>query len=94
VAGILYNAYVEAASPTEGQSLLFFAMIIVLLGGTSMNGGSGGPHRTILGAFILEVILNGLALEGIQPWAIDVLEGAIIILVMISLSRGIKTLVA
>jgi len=94
VAGILYNAYVEAASPTEGQSLLFFAMIIVLLGGTSMNGGSGGPHRTLLGAFILEVVLNGLALEGIQPWAIDVLEGAIIIAVMVSLSRGVKTLVA
>lgn len=94
VAGVLYNAYVEAASPAEGQSLLFFALIIVLLGGTSMNGGSGGPHRTLLGAFILEVALNGLALEKIQPWAIDVFEGAIIIAVMIALSRGVKTLVA
>ncbi len=93
LAGILYNAYVEAASPTEGQSLLFFALIIVLLGGTSMNGGSGGPHRTLLGAFILEVVLDGMALEGIQPWAVDVLEGALIIAVMIVLSRGVKTLV-
>lgn len=94
VAGVLYNAYVEAASPGEAQSLLFIALIIVLLGGTSMNGGSGGPQRTILGAFILEVVLNGLALEGIQPWEVDVVEGAIIIAVMIVLSRGIKTLVA
>jgi ribose/xylose/arabinose/galactoside ABC-type transport system permease subunit len=94
VAGILYNAYVEAASPGEGQSLLFIALMIVILGGTSMNGGSGGPHRTILGAFILEIVLNGMALLGLTAWGIDILEGAIIIVVMFALSRGVKTLVA
>lgn len=91
--GILLDAYVEAASPGTGQSLLFVSLIIVVLGGTSLAGGTGGPHKTALGAFIIEIILNGLALRGVPAWGVDVFEGAAVILTMAALSRGVKSLV-
>jgi ribose transport system permease protein len=52
----------------------------VVIGGTSLSGGRGSMLGTIIGAFIMSVLTNGLRVMGVQEeWKI-VVTGVIIIL--------------
>jgi ribose transport system permease protein len=46
--GLLAVARLGAAGPTLGQDLLLNSLAAIVVGGTSLSGGVGGPHRTLL----------------------------------------------
>jgi ribose/xylose/arabinose/galactoside ABC-type transport system permease subunit len=65
-------------------------LVAIILGGTSMAGGSGGPHRTILGVFTFSILYRGLYLSALRPEMIDVVVGIVLILSVIISSRGTR----
>jgi len=90
--GILLLSYFGGATGGLGSNLVFIPLAVIVLGGTSLSGGVGGPHRTLIGAFLIAVILDGLELTGVSPGIVTVCEGVAIILTTTVVSREIKTL--
>ena len=80
VAGILIASRLNSAQPALGQGYELDAIAAVVIGGTSLSGGVGTILGTIIGAFIMSVLINGLRIMSVaQEWQM-VLTGVIIIL--------------
>jgi ribose/xylose/arabinose/galactoside ABC-type transport system permease subunit len=63
-------------------------LIAIILGGTPLSGGRGGPQRTILGALTFSVIYRGLYLSALDAEVIDLIVGLILIVSIVISSRG------
>ncbi len=80
IAGLLIASRLNSAQPALGQGYELDAIAAVVIGGTSLSGGSGTVLGTIIGAFIMSVLTNGLRIMSVaQEWQ-TVVTGAIIIL--------------
>lgn len=80
VAGLLIASRLNSAQPALGQGYELEAIAAVVIGGTSLSGGAGTILGTIIGAFIISVLTNGLRIMSVaQEWQI-VVTGLIIIL--------------
>lgn len=79
IAGTLAVARVGAAGPTLGTDLLLNSLATVVVGGTSLSGGVGGVHRTILGVLIITILDDGLNLLGVNQYAQMVIKGLVVI---------------
>jgi ribose transport system permease protein len=80
VAGLLIASRLNSAQPALGQGYELEAIAAVVIGGTSLSGGTGTILGTIIGAFIMSVLTNGLRILSVaQEWQI-VVTGVIIIL--------------
>jgi len=79
VAGLLISSRLNSAQPALGLGYELDAIAAVVIGGTSLSGGRGTILGTIIGAFIMSVLTNGLRILGMQEeWKI-VVTGVIII---------------
>jgi ribose transport system permease protein len=89
LAGALAVARLGAAGPTLGSDLLLNSLAAIVVGGTSLSGGVGGVHRTLIGVLIIALLDNGLNLMGVNQYAQMVIKGAVVILaVLIGQDRG------
>lgn len=89
LAGTLAVARLGAAGPTLGTDLLLNTLAAIVVGGTSLSGGVGGVHRTILGVLIITVLDNGLNLMGVNQYTQMVIKGLVVIgAVLVSQDRG------
>lgn len=79
LSGIILMGRVISAQPNAGIGLEMDAIGAVLLGGASLNGGSGTVRGTVIGVLILGLIANGLNLLGVNPLLRDGFKGAIIL---------------
>ena len=80
IAGLLMASRLKSAQPALGQGYEMDAIAAVVIGGTSLSGGSGTILGTIIGAFMISVLTNGLRIMSVaQEWQI-ILTGLIIIL--------------
>src|SRR5262249_54073457 len=80
LAGLLISSRLNSALPALGLGYELDAIAAVVIGGTSLSGGRGTVLGTIIGAFIMSVLTNGLRVMGVQEeWKI-VITGVIIIL--------------
>jgi ribose transport system permease protein len=90
VAGLLIASRLNSAQPALGQGYELDAIAAVVIGGTSLSGGTGTIIGTIIGAFIMSVLTNGLRIMSVaQEWQ-TVITGVIIILAVYTdiLRRG------
>lgn len=79
VAGLLVSSRLNSAQPALGLGYELDAIAATVIGGTSLSGGRGTIMGTIIGAFIMSVLTNGLRVMGVQEeWKI-VVTGIIII---------------
>lgn len=79
IAGVVIASRLNSAQPALGQGYELDAIAAVVIGGTSLVGGSGTIMGTIIGAFVLSVLTNGLRIMSVpQEWQI-VVTGVIII---------------
>ena len=80
VAGLLVSSRLNSAQPALGLGYELDAIASVVIGGTSLSGGRGTILGTIIGAFIMGTLTNGLRVMGVQEeWKI-VVTGVIIII--------------
>jgi ribose transport system permease protein len=80
IAGLLIASRINSAQPALGQGYELDAIAAVVIGGTSLSGGTGTILGTIIGAFIMSVLTNGLRILSVaQEWQF-VVTGVIIIL--------------
>jgi len=90
IAGLLIASRLNSAQPALGQGYELDAIAAVVIGGTSLSGGTGTIMGTIIGAFIMSVLINGLRIMSVaQEWQ-TVVTGVIIILAVYTdiLRRG------
>jgi ribose transport system permease protein len=84
LAGLILGARLDAAHPTAGIADLLSVIAVVVIGGASLAGGSGGMFGTFIGLLIIGVLQNGMALINVSPNLQPVVIGiAIIVAVML-----------
>jgi len=79
LAAILSMGRVMHIYPTIGTGYELRAIAAVVIGGTSIWGGSGSVIRTLLGATLMGVILVGLTMMGVHPYWHESITGLLII---------------
>lgn len=78
--GVLIASRLNSAQPALGAGYELDAIAAVVIGGTSLSGGEGSILGTIIGAFIISTLTNGLRILSVpQEWQI-VVTGCIVIL--------------
>lgn len=80
VSGIILTSRLNSAQPMAGEGYELDAIAAVVLGGTSLSGGSGSVVGTIIGALIIAVLNNGLNLLNVSSFYQLVAKGAVILL--------------
>jgi ribose/xylose/arabinose/galactoside ABC-type transport system permease subunit len=65
MAGLALMVRVESGQPNGAQLLELFAVAAIVMGGTSLTGGSGSVLRTLLGVSLIVVLRNGLDIKGV-----------------------------
>ncbi|MEC9490577.1 MAG: ABC transporter permease [Halanaerobiales bacterium] len=65
-------------------------LVAIVLGGTPLTGGSGGPHKTIFGALTFSVITRGLNISALHPTTIQLFIGILLIIAIVISARGMK----
>lgn len=83
IVGLITTAQLTAANPSSGDGWEMNAISAVVLGGTSMSGGVGTIGGTIVGAFVIGVINDGMIMIGVSEFWQKVIKGGIIILAVI-----------
>lgn len=80
IAGALLSYQVGAALPQASMGTEMVPIAAVILGGVSLAGGKGKISGTILAVIILQVITNGLQLQGIAQYVQWVVTGCVLLL--------------
>ena len=78
--GVMLTGQVGAGTPTAGTGLLLNSIAAVVMGGTALSGGIGGPHRTLLGVLVIAILTNGMDVTEVNSFTQDIVKGAVIIL--------------
>jgi len=81
--GLIIASQLVAAHPATGESFELNAIAAVVLGGTSLAGGRGSMGGTIIGAFVIGVLGDGLVMMGVSSFWQKVVKGAVIVLAVI-----------
>lgn len=80
LAGVLMTARLVSAQPSAGTGYELNAIAAAVIGGASLIGGVGSVGGTIIGAFIMGVLQNGLNLLNVSPFWQEIAIGVVIIL--------------
>jgi ribose/xylose/arabinose/galactoside ABC-type transport system permease subunit len=91
LAGFILTARLSDAEPTAGSGLELEAIAAVIIGGTSLLGGRGNLVGTLIGALILGVIADGMALLNVSPFLQGIVQGGVI-LFAVFLDRNVESL--
>ncbi|MBA7484201.1 Ribose import permease protein RbsC [subsurface metagenome] len=77
--GLIIASQLVAAHPATGTAFELTAIATVVLGGTSLMGGRGSIGGTIVGAFVIGVLSDGLVILGFSSFLQNVIKGAVIV---------------
>ena len=80
LSGLVLTSRLNSAQPTAGVAYEMDAIAAVVLGGTSMAGGSGSLTGTLIGILILGVLNNGLNLLGVSSFYQQIVKGIVILI--------------
>ena len=79
IAGIFYAATYTTVIPGTGNGLEMDGITAVIIGGTSMAGGTGSMIGTLIGVFIMSVLKTGLPSIGLQSQWQTFITGLVVI---------------
>ena len=77
--GCIQASQINTGTPNMGVMYELYVIAAVVVGGTSLSGGSGRILGTLIGAFTISVIQNGMNLLGIESYTQQVVLGAVIL---------------
>lgn len=80
LAGVVLAARLDSVQPSSGLAYELDTIAAVVIGGTSLSGGSGGIGGTLIGVLIIGVLRNGLNLLNVSPFLQQVIIGVVIVL--------------
>jgi ribose/xylose/arabinose/galactoside ABC-type transport system permease subunit len=83
LAGIVLSSRVMSASPATGAGYELDAIAAVVIGGTSLSGGTGSIAGTLVGVLIIGVMNNGLDLLNVSSYWQQIVKGFIIVLAVL-----------
>lgn len=81
--GIVQASQLKSGAPTYGLLYELYVIAAVVVGGTSLQGGEGRIMGTLIGAFIIAVIQNGMNLTGVESYTQKVVLGMVILLAVL-----------
>ena len=81
--GVIMASLLRSGSPTYGQMYELYVIAAVVVGGTSLMGGEGKIFGTLIGAFIIAVIQNGMNLTNVESYTQRVVLGAVILIAVL-----------
>ena len=79
VGGVIQASQLKSGAPTYGVSFEMYAIAAVVIGGTSLSGGTGKILGTLIGAMVIAVIQNGMNLTGVESYTQQVVLGLVIL---------------
>ncbi len=79
LAGVLVASRLNAGYPRAGEYYELDAIAAVVVGGTSLFGGSGSVWSALAGAFFIGILNNGLNLYRVSPYEQLVVKGAVLL---------------
>ena len=79
IVGLIISSELLAAHPATGETFELNAIAAAVLGGTSMSGGRGTIGGTIIGAFVIGILSDGLVMMGVSSFWQMVIKGVVII---------------
>lgn len=96
IAGLILSSQLTSAGPTAGTTYELTAIAAVVIGGAALTGGRGTIRGTLLGAFVIGFLSDGLVIIGISSYWQTVFTGAVIVLAVLLnsiqyTSKGKKT---
>ncbi|MCG1011592.1 ABC transporter permease [Tepidanaerobacter sp. GT38] len=80
IAGLLYISRLNAAEALIGTDFTLNSIAATLIGGTPFGGGEGGVARTVMGAIIMTLLINGMNLLEISSYWQTATVGFVILL--------------
>ena len=72
-----------SASPTAGNTYELTAIAAVVIGGAALTGGRGNVRGTLLGAFVIGFLSDGLVIVGVSAYWQMVFMGAVIVIAVL-----------
>jgi len=93
-AALLLIFRLQAATTGMGASYLLTSIAAVVIGGTSLSGGVGGPQKTLIGVLVIAILTNGMDVVSVQPFLQTVIMGAVVILAVgLTINRASLSLI-
>jgi ribose transport system permease protein len=81
--GVMLASQLKSATPALGQSYELAVITAVVVGGTSLSGGEGRMFNTLIGAFTIGVINNGLNQMNVHPYRQRIVLGVVLLLAVL-----------
>lgn len=79
IAGLVLTSQLTSAGPTAGTTYELTAIAAVVIGGASLMGGIGNVRGTLLGAFVIGFLADGLVIVGVSNYWQMVFTGVVIV---------------
>jgi putative multiple sugar transport system permease protein len=83
VAGLVFAARLNSATPKAGFALELDVIAAVFIGGASMSGGVGKIVGAVVGAFLMGVLNNGMSIMGIGIDYQQMIKGLVLLAAVI-----------
>lgn len=85
IAGLILASTLTSASPTAGNTYELTAIAAVVIGGAALSGGRGNVRGTLLGAFVIGFLSDGLVIVGVSAyWQMVFMGGVIVVAVLLN----------
>jgi erythritol transport system permease protein len=83
IAGLVLSSQLTSAGPTAGTTYELTAIAAVVVGGAALTGGRGTVRGTLLGAFVIGFLSDGLVIIGVSAYWQTVFTGTVIVLAVL-----------
>ncbi|MGI5290047.1 ABC transporter permease [Nonomuraea polychroma] len=80
VAGLIIASELTSAAPQAGETYELNAIAAVVIGGAALSGGRGTVRGTLVGAFVIGFLADGLVILGVSTFWQILIKGAVIVL--------------
>ncbi|GAA5055290.1 ABC transporter permease [Thermocatellispora tengchongensis] len=80
IAGLIIASELTSAAPQAGETYELNAIAAVVIGGAALSGGRGTVRGTLVGAFVIGFLADGLVILGVSTFWQILIKGAVIIL--------------
>jgi ribose transport system permease protein len=77
--GVVMASQLKSGSPNYGLMYELYVIAAVVVGGTSLSGGKGKMTGTLIGAFLIAVMQNGMNLTNVDPYTQQIVLGLVVL---------------